>query len=189
MKKRKKKSWIKRATATGMAVCMTLTSSTPLLADGVTADTEIQEITDEEFASGDSVTDSTETSNQTENIESGETGEQDASADFTDTEIQPEDTESAEIESQLDGTESEEGEDQPDTIGSEDKADSAAEDSQEIHLSLELIAEDVGADAQGEKLTLEEAEKLSEKLNVKENNTVEVKDGDGLILLSNVKPH
>lgn len=188
MKKRKKKSWIKRATATGMAVCMTLTSSTPLLADGVTADTEIQEITDEEFASGDSVTDSTETSNQTENIESGETGEQDASADFTDTEIQPEDTESAEIESQLDGTESEEGEDQPDTIGSEDKADSAAEDSQEIHLSLELIAEDVGADAQGEKLTLEEAEKLSEKLNVKENNTVEVKDGDGLILLSNVKP-
>lgn len=96
MKKRKKKSWIKRATATGMAVCMTLTSSTPLLAEGVTADTEIQEITDEEFASGDSASDSTETSNQTENIESGETGEQDASADFTDTEIQPEDTEPAE---------------------------------------------------------------------------------------------
>lgn len=188
MKKRKKKSWIKRATATGMAVCMTLTSSTPLLADGVTADTEIQEITDEEFASGDSVTDSTETSNQTENIESGETGEQDASADFTDTEIQPEDTESAEIESQLDGTESEEGEDQPDTIGSEDKADSAAEDSQEIHLSLELIAEDVGADAQEANLTLAAADELSTNLTVKENNTVEVKDGDGLILLSNVKP-
>lgn len=188
MKKRKKKSWIKRATATGMAVCMTLTSSTPLLADGVTADTEIQEITDEEFASGDSASDSTETSNQTENIESGEPGDQNASADFTDTEIQPEDTDPAETGSQLNGTESEEGEDQPDTIGSEDKADSAAEDSQEIHLSLELIAEDVGADAQGEKLTLEEAEKLSEKLNVKENNTVEVKDGDGLILLSNVKP-
>lgn len=187
MKKRKKKSWIKRATATGMAVCMTLTSSTPLLAEGVTADTEIQEITDEEFASGDSVTDSTETSNQTENIESGETGEQDASADFTDTEIQPEDTEPAEIESQPDGTESEEGEDQPDTIGSEDKTDSVAEDSQEIHLSLELIAEDVGADAQEANLTLAAADKLSEKLNVK-GNTVEVTDGDGLILLSNVDP-
>ena len=188
MKKRKKKSWIKRATATGMAVCMTLTSSTQLLAEGVTAETEIQEITDEEFASGDSVTDSTETSNQTENIESGETGEQDASADFTDTEIQQEDTEPAEIESQPDGTESEEGEDQPDTIGSEDKADSAAEDSQEIHLSLELIAEDVGADAQEANLTLAAADELSTNLTVKENNTVEVKDRDGLILLSNVKP-
>lgn len=187
MKKRKKKIWIKRATATGMAVCMTLTSSTPLLAEGVTADTEIQEMTDEEFASGDSVTDSTETSNQTENIESGETGDQDASADFTDTEIQQEDTEPAEIESQPDGTESEEGEDQPDTIGSEDKADSAAEDSQEIHLSLELIAEDVGADAQEAKLTLAGADKLSANLNVK-GNTVEVTGGEGLILLSNVKP-
>ena len=188
MKKRKKKSWIKRATATGMAVCMTLTSSTPLLAEGVTADTEIQEITDEEFASGDSVTDSTETSNQTENIESGETGEQDASADFTDTEIQPEDTEPAETGSQPNGTESEEGEDQPDTIGSEDKTDSETEDSQEIHLSLELIAEDVGADAQGEKLTLDAADKLSEKLNVKKDKTIEVTDGEGLILLSNVNP-
>lgn len=188
MKKRKKKSWIKRATATGMAVCMTLTSSTPLLADGVTADTEIQEITDEEFASGDSASDSTETSNQTENIESGEPGDQNASADFTDTEIQQEDTEPAEIESQPDGTESEEGEDQPDTIGSEDKTDSAAEDSQEIHLSLELIAEDVGADAQEANLTLAAADELSTNLTVKENNTVEVKDGDGLILLSNVKP-
>ena len=188
MKKRKKKSWIKRATATGMAVCMTLTSSTPLLAEGVTADTEIQEITDEEFASGDSVTDSTETSNQTENIESGETGEQDASADFTDTEIQPEDTEPAETGSQPNGTESEEGEDQPDTIGSEDKADSAAEESQEIHLSLELIAEDVGADAQEAKLTLDEADKLSTNLKVKEDKTIEVTNGEGLILLSNVKP-
>ena len=187
MKKRKKKSWIKRATATGMAVCMTLTSSTPLLADGVTADTEIQEITDEEFASGDSASDSTETSNQTENIESGEPGDQNASADFTDTEIQPEDTDPAETGSQLNGTESEEGEDQPDTIGSEDKADSAAEDSQEIHLSLELIAEDVGADAQEAKLTLAAADKLSTNLNVK-NNTVEVTGGEGLILLSNVKP-
>ena len=187
MKKRKKKSWIKRATATGMAVCMTLTSSTQLLAEGVTAETEIQEITDEEFASGDSASDSTETSNQTENIESGEPGDQNASADFTDTEIQPEDTDPAETGSQLNGTESEEGEDQPDTIGSEDKADSAAEDSQEIHLSLELIAEDVGADAQEAKLTLAAADKLSTNLNVK-NNTVEVTGGEGLILLSNVKP-
>ena len=187
MKKRKKKKWIKRATATGMAVCMTLTSSTQLLAEGVTAETEIQEITDEEFASGDSASDSTETSNQTENIESGEPGDQNASADFTDTEIQPEDTDPAETGSQLNGTESEEGEDQPDTIGSEDKADSAAEDSQEIHLSLELIAEDVGADAQEAKLTLAAADKLSTNLNVK-NNTVEVTGGEGLILLSNVKP-
>lgn len=190
MKKRKKKIWIKRATATGMAVCMTLTSSTPLLAEGVTADTEIQEITDEEFASGDSVTDSTETSNQTENIESGETGEQDASADFTDTAVQPEDTEPAEIESQPDNTDLADDKGQQDSeeaAVTEEQTDSAAEESQEIHLSLELIAEDVGADAQEANLTLEAADKLSKKLNVK-GNTVEVTDGDGLILLSNVKP-
>lgn len=190
MKKRKKKIWIKRATATGMAVCMTLTSSTPLLAEGVTADTEIQEMTDEEFASGDSASDSTVTSNQTENIESGETGDQDTSADFTDTAVQPEDTEPAEIESQPDNTDLADDKGQQDSeeaAVTEEQTDSAAEESQEIHLSLELIAEDVGADAQEANLTLEAADKLSKKLNVK-GNTVEVTDGDGLILLSNVKP-
>ena len=191
MKKRKKKSWIKRATATGMAVCMTLTSSTPLLAEGVTAETEIQEITDEEFASGDSASDSTETSNQTENIESGETGEQDASADFTDTEVQPEDTEPAETGSQPDNTDLADDKGQQDSeeaAVTEEQADSAAEDLQEIHLSLELIAEDVGVDAQEAKLTLNDADELSANLNVKDNNTVEVTGGEGLILLSNVDP-
>ena len=69
----------------------------------------------------------------------------------------------------------------------EEQTESTIEEEQEVQLSLELIAEEAAADSQKPSLTLTWADKLSEKLNV-EGNIIEVKDGDGLILLSNVKP-
>ena len=69
----------------------------------------------------------------------------------------------------------------------EEQTESTIDEEQEVQLSLELIAEEAAADSQKPSLTLTGADKLSKKLNVK-GNIIEVKDGDGLILLSNVKP-
>ena len=68
----------------------------------------------------------------------------------------------------------------------EEQTESTIDEEQEVQLSLELIEEEA-ADSQKTSLTLTEADRLSEKLNVNDK-TIEVKDGDGLILLSNVKP-
>ena len=59
---------------------------------------------------------------------------------------------------------------------------------EEVQLSLELVAEE-STDGQTPSLKLTEAAKLSDKLNVNESNKlINVTDGDGLILLSNVDP-
>ena len=69
----------------------------------------------------------------------------------------------------------------------EEQTESTIGEEQEVQLSLELIAEEEAADSQNPSLTLNEADRLSEKLKVNDK-TIEVTDGDGLILLSNVKP-
>ena len=69
----------------------------------------------------------------------------------------------------------------------EEQTESTIDEEQEVQLSLELIAEEAAADSQKPSLTLTGADKLSEKLKVKDK-TIEVTDGDGLILLSNVYP-
>ena len=69
----------------------------------------------------------------------------------------------------------------------EEQTESTIGEEQEVQLSLELIAEEEAADSQKPSLTLSEADTLSEKLKVN-GKTIEVTDGDGLILLSNVKP-
>ena len=59
---------------------------------------------------------------------------------------------------------------------------------EEVQLSLELVAEE-STDGQTPSLKLTEAAKLPGKLNVDESNKlINVTDGDGLILLSNVDP-
>lgn len=67
------------------------------------------------------------------------------------------------------------------------QTEAAAEESEQVQLSLELLAEGLEAEAGSPSLSLEGADALSKKLNVK-GNTVEVTDGEGLILLSNVFP-
>lgn len=72
------------------------------------------------------------------------------------------------------------------TVNQEDSA--AQEPSkEEVQLSLQLVAVEE-TDTTTLNLTLEEADKLSGNITVKENSVIEVKDREGLILLSNVKP-
>ena len=69
------------------------------------------------------------------------------------------------------------------------QTEAATEESEQVQLSLELLAEGLEADAGSPSLSLDKADKLSEKLKVDPGtNTVEVTDGEGLILLSNVYP-
>ena len=76
----------------------------------------------------------------------------------------------------------------------DDQDSTAAEEpsKEEVQLSLQLVA--VEADTTTPSLTLDEADKLSGKLEVSDNTSesgtkkIEVKDGEGLIMLSNVKP-
>ena len=69
------------------------------------------------------------------------------------------------------------------------QTEAATEESKQVQLSLELLAEGLEADAGSPSLSLDKADELSEKLKVdQETNTVEVTDGEGLILLSNVYP-
>ena len=70
--------------------------------------------------------------------------------------------------------------------------DSTAEEpsKEEVQLSLQLVAVE-NTDTTTPNLMLDQADKLSENITVKKsdsNTIIEVKDGDGLILLSNVKP-
>lgn len=71
------------------------------------------------------------------------------------------------------------------TVNQEDSA--AQEPSkEEVQLSLQLVAVEK-TDITTPNLTLDAADQLSGKINVKDNK-IEVTDGEGLILLSNVKP-
>ena len=69
----------------------------------------------------------------------------------------------------------------------EEQTESTIDEEQEVQLSLELIEEEEAADSQNPSLTLTVADTLSDKLKVN-GKTIEVTDGEGLILLSNVKP-
>lgn len=72
------------------------------------------------------------------------------------------------------------------TVNQEDSA--AQEPSkEEVQLSLQLVAVEE-TDTTTPNLMLDAADKLSGKIKVKDNKVIEVTDGEGLILLSNVKP-
>ena len=60
----------------------------------------------------------------------------------------------------------------------EEQTESTIDEEQEVQLSLELIEEEEAADSQNPSLTLNKADMLSKKLNVK-GNIIEVKDERG----------
>lgn len=69
------------------------------------------------------------------------------------------------------------------------QTEAVSEESEQVQLSLELLAEGLESDTDSPSLSLDKAAELSEKLKVdQETSTVEVTDGEGLILLSNVSP-
>lgn len=90
----------------------------------------------------------------------------------TETELQPDDSASADTENHPESTEDEEVQ------------------GQEIQLALELLSEETDDDSRASGLSLTEATKLSNNLALDEKNSkiINVTDGTGLILLSNVRP-
>ena len=75
------------------------------------------------------------------------------------------------------------------TAQTANQEDSAAQEpsKEEVQLSLQLVAVEE-TDTTTPNLKLDAADKLSGKIKVKDNKVIEVTDGEGLILLSNVKP-
>ena len=165
MKKSENKSWTKRITAVVLAACMVLTTPASLLADDMAEESEVQAAAEDEFTSGDIETEFSDISEQSK--ADGENENQ-----TTD-----------------DGFISDEG--KSDASNTDNQTDDTAKENQKIQLSLQLLSDESGETTydQSSTLNLTQADNLSEKINVeKDNKLIKVTDGDGLILLSNVKP-
>ena len=167
----RKNSWIRRVIAAGMAMGMVVSTTLPSLAKGTSGDGYDSQITAEDSLAG---ADS-----------AGKTEAADPQAGST---------ESAETESGQDGTDLVVPEEQTEHSGTEQggqQTEAATEaQEQEVQLSLELLAEGLETEEGKPGLTLEAAADLS-KNKLKYDNTtktIEARDGDGLILLSNVYP-
>ena len=165
MKKSENKSWTKRITAVVLAACMVLTTPASLLADDMAEEGEVQAAAEDEFTSGDIETESSDISEQSK--ADGENENQTTN----------------------DGFISDEG--KSDASNTDNQTDDTAKENQKIQLSLQLLSDESGETTydQSSTLSLTQADNLSEKITVKDGNKIiEVTDGDGLILLSNVKP-
>lgn len=167
MRVHKKINWMKRMVATGMAVCMVLTTPASALA-GAEGGTETQTISEE--ATGESILDT-----GTGSVDAGEDGG---------TGGQTESTEQSGTKTQTDSAEPTEKGGETGTAENETRRDGRDTESQ------------ADAGNQTPTLTLEYAVQLAQndktakdKLKVDTNTgTITVTDGIGLILLSNVKP-
>lgn len=168
MRVRKKINWMKRMVATGMAVCMVLTTPASALAGtGAEGGTETQTISEE--AAGESILDT-----GTGSVDAGEDGGIGG---------QTESTEQSGTKTQTDSAEPTEKGGETGTAENETRRDGRDTESQ------------ADAGNQTPTLTLNEAVELAkhgeakDKLKVEANTrTITVTDGIGLILLSNVKP-
>ena len=165
MKKSENKSWTKRITAVVLAACMVLTTPASLLADDMAEEAEVQAAAEDEFTSGDIET------------------------EFSDIPEQSKADGENENQTTDDGFISDEG--KSDASNTDNQTDDTAKEDQKIQLSLQLLSDESGETTydQSSTLSLTQAANLSEKINVEEDNKlIKVTDGDGLILLSNVKP-
>ena len=169
MKKSENKSWTKRITAVVLAACMVLTTPASLLADDMAEEAEVQaaaeDAAEDEFTSGDIET------------------------EFSDIPEQSKADGENENQTTDDGFISDEG--KSDVSNTDNQTDDTAKEDQKIQLSLQLLSDESGETTydQSSTLNLTQADNLSEKINVEEDNKlIKVTDGDGLILLSNVKP-
>lgn len=153
-----KTGWIKRAAAVGLAASMAVTTPLSVLAKNTTNIKQNETVTAAFTADS---TAAAETNNQSEISNQEETNHQ------------------KEINNQ--------GE-----VNNQDSTAAEEPSKEEVQLSLQLVA--VEADTTTPSLTLEAADKLSYKLTVSDNTsedgtkTIEVTDGEGLIMLSNVRP-
>lgn len=169
----RRNSWIRRIIAVGLAAGMVMSTTLPALAEraeGYESSVEAEN----NFADGDSAASVMQSDSQSKAIAEEvqqETRPGSASEEDSKEAVQP-------------GAASEE-----DSKEQEVQTEAATEESEQVQLSLELLAEGLEADAGSPSLSLDKADELSENLKVdQENHTVEVTDGEGLILLSNVYP-
>lgn len=167
----RKNSWIRRVIAAGMAMGMVVSTTLPSLAKGAAGDGYDSQITAENSLAG------ADSAGKTEAADPQAGG-----------------TESAETESGQDGADPVAPEEQTEHSGTEQdgqQTEAATESQeQEVQLSLELLAEGLETEEGKPSLTLKAAADLS-KNKLKYDNTtktIEARDGDGLILLSNVYP-
>lgn len=180
----KRNSWIKRIIAAGMTVSLVLSTMDPAWAEEVTEVYSDQEMLEDNFVNSDVVSEDqeaeitsgnlepAESDSQSDEVEPEETEAQSYEDESTETELQPDDSVSADTENHSESTEDEEVQ------------------GQEIQLSLELLAEGTDDDSRASGLSLTEAIELSKDLALDEKNSkiINVTDGTGLILLSNVRP-
>ena len=184
-----KNNWIKRIIAVSIAAGMLFNTTLPSLAEsGTEGGYESQNAADDNSTVNDSLTDAGQPSDETDNTDNTEaeaetTEDQTDSAEQTETEAQTGGTDVSEMDGQTEDTESAETENQTEIIEEETEK-------QEIQLSLELLAEGTEDDSRASGLSLTEAIGLSKNLALDENNSkiINVTDGTGLILLSNVRP-
>lgn len=180
-----KNNWMKRIIAVSVAAGMLLNTTLPSLAEsGTEGGYESQNAADDNSTVNDSLTDAGQLGDETDNTNNTEaenetTEDQTDSAESIETETQTADT----IDGQTEDTESTETENQTEITEEETEK-------QEIQLVLELLAEGTDDDSRASGLTLTEAINLSEYLALDKNNgnIINVTDGTGLILLSNVRP-
>ena len=183
-----KNNWIKRIIAVSVAAGMLLNTTLPSLAEsGTEGGYESWNAADDNSTVDDALTDAGQPSDETDNTENTEaeaetTEDQTESAEQTETEAQTGGTDVSEMDGQTEDSESAETENQTEIIEEETEK-------QEIQLSLELLAEETEDDSRASGLSLTEAINLSEYLTLdNESKIINVKDGTGLILLSNVSP-
>ena len=188
---RKDKSWVKRVIALGMTACIMVTTPFSILAENMPEEgTESQTITGEGFISDDSATkpDAIEnlepTMEESSEVTSGNSESEENSSlqdgiNSADGESSPDNADGKISDDQLDDADSTENKEQTESTTGED---------QKIQLSLELLAEETGNDAQNPSLTLKEACDLQANALSVSNDVINVTDGTGLILLSNVTP-
>ena len=191
MKKRENKSWIKRITAVVLAACMVLTTPASLLADDVAKEANAQAVAEDGFTSGDLETESSDTSEQSkadgenENQTSGDGFISDESksdaGDLTGNQSSPDITGADAYENPSNNASA---------SNPDNQTDDTAKEEQKIQLSLQLLSDASETTyAQSPALSLTQANDLSKKITVNtESKLIEVTDGDGLILLSNVEP-
>lgn len=180
----RRNSWIKRIIAAGMTVSLVLSTTAPAWAEEVTEVYSDQEILEDNFVNSDVVSEDQEAEITSGNLEPAESDSQSDEVEPEETEAQSYEDESTETELQPDDSVSADTENHPESTEDEEVQ------GQEIQLALELLSEETDDDSRASGLSLTEAIGLSNNLALDEKNSkiINVTDGTGLILLSNVRP-
>jgi len=184
----RRNSWIRRVISVGLAAGMVMSTTLPALAER-TEGYESSVEAENNFEDGDFATSVMQSDSESKTIaeevqqetQTGSDSEESSKEQEAQTGSDSEES-SKEQEAQTESDSEESSKEQ------ETQTEAATEESEQVQLSQKLLAEGMESNAESPSLRLEVAAELSGKLNVKDHQNVEVTDGEGLILLSNVSP-